>query len=253
MDYNVALITGASAGIGKAIAESLAQRGVKLILVARRQQQLEALQQQLAALTESYVIACDVTDKNAFSTALEQLPDSFSQIDILVNNAGLALGLNAAQEADWNDWETMININCMALAYITRLILPGMVSRNCGHIVNIGSIAGTYPYPGGNVYGATKAFVEQFTLNLKADLLGTAVRATSIEPGMVGESEFSLVRFKGDREKADKVYEGVEALRPADIASSVRWVLEQPAHVNINRMEIMPISQAPSRPALHKK
>lgn len=253
MDYKVALITGASTGIGRAIAESLAQKGVKLILVARRQEQLKQLQQALSDITESYVIACDITDKSKLSAALEQLPAKFSKIDILVNNAGLALGLNAAQDADWNDWEAMINLNCVALAYITRLVLPGMVSRHSGHIVNIGSIAGTYPYQGGNVYGATKAFVEQFTLNLKADLLGTPVRVSSIEPGMVGQSEFSLVRFKGDKEKADKVYEGIDALQPVDIASSVTWVLEQPKHVNINRMEIMPVGQAPSRPAYDKK
>jgi len=253
VDYKVALITGASTGIGKAIAESLAQRGVKLILVARRKEQLERLQQELSNITESYVIACDITDKIKLAAALEQLPASFSAVDILVNNAGLALGLKGAQEADWNDWETMINVNCIALAHITRLLLPGMVARHCGHVVNIGSIAGTYPYQGGNVYGATKAFVEQFTLNLKADLLGTPVRATSIEPGMVGQSEFSLVRFKGDKKQAEKVYEGIDALQPIDIANSVVWVLEQPKHVNINRMEIMPVGQAPSRPAYDKK
>ena len=156
------------------------------------------------------------------------------------------MGLEVAQETEWQDWETMLNINCLALSYLTHLLLPGMVERNKGHIVNIGSTAGSFPYKGGNVYGATKAFVEQFTLNLKADLLGTALRVTNVAPGMVGESEFSLIRFKGDKDKARKVYEGLKPLTPNDVAESVLWVLMQPAHVNINRIEMMPVGQAPS-------
>ena len=174
-------------------------------------------------------------------------------MDVLINCAGLALGLETAQKTEWQDWETMLNVNCLALAYITHLLLPGMVERNLGHIINIGSTAGTYPYKGANVYGATKAFVEQFTLNLKADLLGTAVRVTNIEPAMVGDSEFSLVRFKGDKDKANEVYEGLKPLCPADISECVIWVLLQPAHVNINRIEMMPTSQAPSHLAVSKK
>jgi len=244
VNYKVAVVTGASSGIGKAIAESLAKHNVRLILIARRQDKLEQLQQELKA--PSHVIACDVTDKNKIKEELNRLPAEFASIDILINCAGLALGLEDAQETEWSDWETMLNVNCMALSYTTHLLLPGMVERNSGHIVNIGSTAGTYPYPGANVYGATKAFVEQFSLNLKADLLGTALRVTNIAPAMVGESEFSQVRFKGDEEKAAKIYEGLKPLTPDDVAQSVLWVLMQPAHVNVNRIEMMPVCQAPS-------
>ena len=251
MNYKVAVVTGASSGIGKAIAESLAKQNIRLILVARRQDKLEQLQNKLQ--TPVHVIACDVTDKEKIKAALNNLPAEFANIDVLINCAGLALGLEDAQETDWQDWETMLNVNCLALSYITHLLLPGMVERNQGHIINIGSTAGTYPYKGGNVYGATKAFVEQFTLNLKADLLGTALRVTNIAPGMVGESEFSQVRFKGDEEKARKVYEGLKPLTPADVAESALWVLMQPEHVNINRIEMMPVCQAPSSLATSRK
>ena len=244
MIYKTAMVTGASSGIGKAIAEVLAKHKVRLILVARRQDKLEQLKSQLQV--PSHNIACDITDKNKLKEKLGSLPAEFKNIDVLINCAGLALGLEAAQETEWQDWETMLNVNCLALSYITRLLLPGMVKRDRGHIVNIGSTAGTYPYPGSNVYGATKAFVEQLTINLKADLLGTALRVTNIAPAMVGESEFSLVRFKGDEEKAGKVYEGLKPLSPADVAESVLWVLMQPEHVNINRIEMMPANQAPS-------
>ena len=244
MIYKTAIVTGASSGIGKAIAEVLAKHKVRLILVARRQDKLEQLKSQLQV--PSHNIACDITDKNKLKEKLGSLPAEFKNIDVLINCAGLALGLEAAQETEWQDWETMLNVNCLALSYITRLLLPGMVNRDRGHIVNIGSTAGTYAYPGSNVYGATKAFVEQLTINLKADLLGTALRVTNIAPAMVGESEFSLVRFKGDEEKAGKVYEGLKPLSPADVAESVLWVLMQPEHVNINRIEMMPVNQAPS-------
>ncbi len=250
MEYKVALVTGASTGIGKAISESLAKNGVWLILVARRKKKLEQLQRQLQS--QSHIIACDITDKKLLKEELNNLPEKFAKIDVLINCAGLALGLDAAQEAEWQDWETMLNVNSLALAYITHLLLPAMVERDRGHIINIGSTAGSYPYPGGNVYGATKAFVEHFSLNLKADLLGTAVRVTHIAPAMVGESEFSLVRFKGDEDKANKVYEGLKPLRPADVAESTLWALKQPAHVNINRMEMMPVCQAPSHLAFRR-
>jgi len=246
MEYKVAVVTGASSGIGKAIAESLAKQKVRLVLIARRQDKLERLQRELQSFTETHIITCDVTQQQEISEALNKVPERFAQVDVLINCAGLALGLEVAQEADWKDWETMLNVNCMALSFLTHLLLPGMVERNLGHIVNIGSTAGTYSYKGANMYGATKAFVEQFTLNLKADLLGTSVRVSSIEPAMVGDSEFSWVRFKGDQEKANRVYEGLKPLQPNDIAESVSWVLAQPAHVNINRMEIMPVCQAPS-------
>jgi NADP-dependent 3-hydroxy acid dehydrogenase YdfG len=156
--------------------------------------------------------------------------------------------MKPAHEADWIDWQTMINTNCMSLAFLTHQILPGLVKRNHGHIINIGSIAGTYHYKGANVYGATKAFVEQFSINLRSDLLGTALRVTNIEPGMLNESEFSLVRFKGDADRAEQVYAGLEPLKSSDIAESVDWILNQPAHVNINRVEIMPVHQAPGGP-----
>jgi 3-hydroxy acid dehydrogenase / malonic semialdehyde reductase len=253
MNYKVALVTGASSGIGKAISESLAKHGIRLILIARRNDKLELLKRELQSNTKCYVIACDVADKEKIFQEITNLPVEFAKIDVLINCAGLALGLKAAQETEWQDWETMLNVNCLALTYITHLLLPNMVERNFGHIVNIGSTAGTYPYKGANVYGATKAFVEQFTLNLKADLLGTAVRVTNIEPAMVGDSEFSLVRLKGDKKKADEVYKGLKPLSPADIAECAIWVLSQPAHVNINRIEIMPTSQAPSHLAVHKK
>ena len=253
MKYQTALITGASAGIGAAIARVLARQGVNLILLARRRDRLEALQSELSGQVRCHVVVADMADLQQIEQAVQQLPEAFSQVDVLINCAGLALGLGTADEADWNDWQTMINVNCTGLAFITRQLLPGMVQRNKGHVINIGSIAGTYPYRGGNVYGATKAFVEQFSLNLKADLLGTGVRVTNIEPGMVGDSEFSLVRFKGDEDKAAAVYAGIDALTPEDIAENVGWVLSQPAHVNINRMEIMPVAQAPSRTAYHRK
>ena len=244
MNYKVAMVTGASSGIGKIIAQSLAKHNIRLVIVARRQDKLEQLQNKLQA--PSYIIACDITDKDKIKEELSCLPAEFAKIDVLINCAGLALGLEVAQETEWQDWETMLNINCLALSYITHLLLPGMVERNKGHIVNIGSTAGNFPYKGGNVYGATKAFVEHFTLNLKADLLGTALRVTNIAPGMVGDSEFSLIRFKGDKDKARKVYEGLKPLTPTDVAESVLWVLMQPAHVNINRIEMMPVGQAPS-------
>ena len=215
MNYKIALVTGASSGIGKAIAESLAKHGVRLILIARRNDKLELLKRELQTNTNCHVIACDVVNKERIFQEITNLPVEFSKIDVLVNCAGLALGLETAQETEWKDWETMLNVNCLALTYITHLLLPNMVERNFGHIVNIGSTAGTYPYKGANVYGATKAFVEQFTLNLKADLLGTAVRVTNIEPAIVGDSEFSLVRFKGDKNKADEVYKGLKPLKPS--------------------------------------
>lgn len=250
MKYKVALVTGASSGIGKAIVRSLCRYGINVILVARRQDRLEALQVELG--DKCHVMACDISNTNDTNQCIEALPEAYSQIDVLVNCAGIALGLKPSQEADWEDWETMLSVNCLGLSYLTHLLLPNMVERNLGHIVNIGSIAGSYPYKGGNIYGATKAFVKQFTMNLKADLLGTAVRVSNIEPGMVQNSEFSVVRFKGDQEKASEVYEGITALEPNDIAESVAWVINQPAHVNVNRIEIMPVAQAPARTAYSK-
>ena len=184
-----------------------------------------------------------MTDRSSVDKALASLPTSFEPISLLVNNAGLALGLDKAYEADFEDWLTMIETNVIGLAYVTRKLLPDMVKRNHGLIVNLGSTAGTVPYPGANVYGSTKAFVKQFSLNLRADLAGTRIRVSIIEPGLCEGTEFSNVRFKGDDERAEKLYEGAHAIQAKDIAETVSWIASQPEHVNINRIEIMPTSQ----------
>ena len=245
-----ALVTGASAGIGTAIAKRLAADGYQLVLLARREHQLQELAAEVAV--PCHLIKADLAELGQLEAQLQSLPPAFARIDTLINNAGLALGLEPAQRADWQDWQQMIQVNCTALAFLTHQILPGMVQRQSGHIINIGSTAGSYAYKGGNVYGATKAFVEQFSRNLKADLLGTPVRVTNIEPGMVAGSEFSLVRFKGDTAKVATTYANADALQPEDIANAVAWALNQPAHVNICRMEIMPVCQAPERMAIHR-
>jgi len=251
-EYKVVLITGASSGIGEAIAERFSTENTKLVLIARRRDKLKSVATRLSKFSSCHIIACDLTDKTSLRTELVNLPPDFKNVDVLVNNAGLALGLEPAQRASWQDWQTMIDTNITALAFITHLLLPGMVERNRGHIVNIGSVAGTYAYPGGNVYAASKAFVEHFSRNLKSDLLGTAVRITNIEPGLVAGSEFSLVRFGGDKERAEQVYAGVQPLMPESIAESVFWAVSLPAHVNICSIEIMPVCQAPSRLAIHR-
>jgi NADP-dependent 3-hydroxy acid dehydrogenase YdfG len=251
--YRIAVVTGASAGIGLAVARKLAREKVKLVLVARREDPLKVLAEELSGETECHPLPCDLRDSENLARLFTSLPDAFAAVDILVNNAGLALGLEPAHRASWEDWRGMMDVNCVALAQLTHLLLPGMVARNRGHIVNIGSVSGSYPYAGGNVYGATKAFVKQFSLNLKADLLGTAVRVTNIEPGMVGGTEFSLVRYKGDAEKAAGVYEDVDPLNADAVADAVVWAVSRPANVNINRIELMPVCQAPSRIAVARK
>ncbi|MEM8981651.1 MAG: SDR family NAD(P)-dependent oxidoreductase [Pseudomonadota bacterium] len=238
-----ALVTGASSGIGLAIARQLHARGHRVIALARREKQLAALSASIGT-ERLHTIVADVSDRTAMAMRLDELPADFAAIDILVNNAGLALGLERSAEAAIDDWDTMIDVNCRALVWLTRQILPGMVARGTGHVINMGSIAGRYPYRGSNVYGASKAFVAQFADNLRADLLGTSVRSTLIEPGMVGASEFSNVRFHGDDARAASVYVGTEPLLPDDIAATVVWVIDQPAHVNINRIELMPVCQA---------
>ncbi|MDY7229670.1 SDR family oxidoreductase [Hyalangium rubrum] len=235
-----ALITGASAGIGEACALALSGAGAQLVLAGRRRDRLEALAAKLR--TPSHVLELDVRSRSEVEAALGALPAPFAEVDILVNNAGLGLGLEPAQSASLDDWEAMIDTNCKGLVYVARVLLPGMVQRNRGHVVNLGSVAGTFPYPGGNVYGATKAFVHQFSHNLKADLVGTRVRVTDVQPGMV-ETDFSLVRFRGDAERARKVYEGMQPLSPADIADIVLFSVTRPAHVNINVVEVMPADQ----------
>ncbi len=246
-----AFITGASSGFGAATAERLAKRGFHLVLLARRKERLEKLAQTLA--TPVHLIGCDVCDEQALRTAVAALPAEFAAIDVLVNNAGLALGLEGAHEASWDDWQQMIDTNCTAVALLTRLILPGMVARHSGHVVMMGSVAGSYAYPGGNVYGATKAFIEQLSRNLRADVSRHGVRVTHIAPGLAGGSEFSEVRFHGDKEKAAQVYAGTEPLMPADIAECVDWAIQQPAHVNINSIELMPTCQASGPLAVNRR
>lgn len=235
-------ITGATAGFGKAMAQQYANEGWKIIVTGRRAERLDELKHELAP-AQVHTICFDVRDRQACVNAIEQLPTEFAEIDVLVNNAGLALGVEPAQQCDLDEWETMIDTNIKGLLYITKTVLTGMVNRNRGHIVNLGSVAGTYPYPGGNTYGGTKAFVKQFSLNLLADLLGTKIRVTNIEPGLC-ESEFSIVRFRGDKSKADSVYSGTEPITPNDIAEIVYWVTALPPHININSLEVMPVDQA---------
>lgn len=245
------LITGASSGFGAACARAFAKLGWKLILTARRNDLLERLEEELAPRARILTIQLDVRDREAVAAAFSSLPEEFSEVDLLVNNAGLALGLEPAHAASLDDWDTMVDTNVKGLMYCTRAILPGMVNRNRGHVVNIGSIAGSWPYPGGNVYGASKAFVQQFSRNLRADLLGTAVRVTNIEPGMA-ETEFSKVRFKGDQGQAHRVYTGTEPLMPEDIAEIVVWVASVPGRVNINSVEVMSVCQAWGALAVHR-
>ena len=232
------LITGATSGFGAACARKFAKAGWQLILTGRRTERLEALQQELGESVRA-IIPLDVCDRAAVATALEELED----IDLLLNNAGLALGLEPAWEVNLDDWETMVDTNIKGVMYCSRAVLPGMVARNCGHIINIGSTAGSWPYPGGNVYGATKAFVEQFSRNLRADLIGTRVRVTNLAPGMA-KSEFSKVRFKGDEAKAENFYRDTEALQPENIADIVFFTATLPEHVNINAIEVMSIDQS---------
>jgi 3-hydroxy acid dehydrogenase/malonic semialdehyde reductase len=239
----IVLITGASAGFGASIARVLAADGHRIIATARRTDRLQALAEELGTDTV-LPLAMDVTDRAAVTAAIEGLPAGWSEIDLLVNNAGLARGLSPAQEAKLDDWESMIDTNIKGVTYVTRAVLPGMVARDRGHIVNMGSVAGTWPYPGGNVYGATKAFVRNFSLNLRTDLLGTKVRVTNIEPGLVAGTEFSAVRFDGDQSRAANVYANTTPLTSEDVAETVRWVVSLPAHFNVNTIEIMPVVQA---------
>ena len=236
------LVTGASAGFGAEIARRFAAAGARVVIAARREDRLEELAAELGERV--HAIALDVRDRAAVDAAIAALPAAFAEIDILVNNAGLALGLEPAPRANLDDWEQMVDTNCKGVMHVTRAVLPGMVARRRGHVVNLGSVAGTYPYPGGNVYGATKAFVHQFSLNLRSDLHGTGVRVTCIEPGLVGGTEFSVVRFAGQTEKAAAVYANTQPLTAGDVAEAVVWATAQPAHVNINVIELMPVVQS---------
>ena len=237
----IVFITGASAGFGAEMARTFVKHQHQVVISGRRKDRLDALAAELGDL--ALPIAMDVTDKESINEALAMLPQSWRQIDVLINNAGLALGTQPAHEAPLADWETMIATNCTGLVTMTRALLPGMVARGSGLIINLGSVAGHYPYPGGNVYGATKAFVDQFTLNLRADLAGTGVRATNLAPGLCGGTEFSNVRFKGDDAAAAKVYEGTVPLTAKDIAETAYWIATLPPHININSIEMMPTCQ----------
>lgn len=248
----IILVTGATAGFGRVIAQRFAGTGARIIAAGRREDRLATLR---AELGEDRVLplTLDVRDRAAVAEAIEGLPAEWAEIDICVNNAGLALGLSGAQDADLDDWDAMVDTNIKGLMYVTRAVLPGMVARNRGHIINIGSTAGEFPYPGGNVYGASKAFVRHFSLNLRADLWGTRIRVTDIEPGLVGGTEFSNVRFRGDDTKAAGIYAGAEPLTPEDVAESVHWVATLPARVNINTLQMMPVCQAFGPLRVHKE
>lgn len=238
----IAVITGATSGFGEAATRTLLSHGAKVIGTGRRQERLDKLASELGG---GFLPLCfDVGDRGQAQRALSHLPSEFSAVDVLVNNAGGAIGLDLAPEANLDDWDAMINSNIKGLIYCTRLLLPGMLERGRGTIINIGSTAAEWPYPGGNVYGAAKAFVHQFSLNLRADLAGSPIRVTDIQPGLAGGTEFSQIRFKGDAKKAAAVYEGAEALTAQDISDAIYWVISRPAHVNINSMQIMPVSQA---------
>ncbi len=244
------LVTGATAGFGDAISRRLVADGHRVVATGRRADRLHALAASLGAHLLAFPL--DVTDAAAVAALPQALPEGWRDVDVLVNNAGLARGIEPAHQASLDGWNAMVATNVSGLIHVTHALLPGMVARDRGHVVNIGSTAGAYPYPGGNVYGATKAFVRQFTLNLKADLVGTNVRTTDIEPGMVGGSEFSQVRL-GDADKAAKVYEGADPLTPDDIAEAVAWVIGLPARMNVNRMELMPTCQGPGPLAVKRR
>lgn len=246
----IIFVTGATAGFGQSITRRFIANGHKVIATGRRNDRLQTLKEELG--DNLYTLQLDVRNRAAIEQAFASLPAEWRDIDVLVNNAGLALGIEPAHKASLEDWEAMIDTNNKGLVYMTRAVLPHMVERNVGHIINIGSIAGSWPYAGGNVYGATKAFVRQFSLNLRTDLHGTALRVTDIEPGLVGGTEFSSVRFKGDDDKADKVYQGTTALTAEDVTEAVWWVATLPKHVNINTLEMMPVSQTIAGLQVHK-
>ncbi|HET9148091.1 MAG TPA: SDR family NAD(P)-dependent oxidoreductase [Acetobacteraceae bacterium] len=244
------LITGATAGLGAAFARRFARDGHRVIATGRRQDRLDELRAELGEAVLPW--ALDVTDKEAVAALPRALPADWREVSVLVNNAGLALGTAPSFEADLKDWDTMVATNITGLIHMTHAFLPGMVARNRGTIINIGSTAGSYAYAGGHVYGASKAFVRQFSLALRSDLAGRNVRVTDVEPGLIGGSEFSLVRFKGDPEKASKPYEGVTPLSPEDIAETCSWIVGLPPHVNVNRIELMPTCQAPAGPTVKR-
>ncbi|MBD2791554.1 bifunctional NADP-dependent 3-hydroxy acid dehydrogenase/3-hydroxypropionate dehydrogenase YdfG [Xenorhabdus szentirmaii] len=246
----IIFVTGATSGFGEAIARKFIKHGSIVIATGRRKDRLETLKQELGE--NFHPIQLDVRDRVAIDQVVQQLPESLRSIDVLVNNAGLALGLEPAHQANQDDWETMIDTNTKGLVNMTRALLPDMVQANHGHIINIGSTAASWPYAGGNVYGATKAFVKQFSLGLRADLQGKKIRVTDIEPGLVGGTEFSQIRFKGDDEKVAKTYDGTDSLTSDDVAEAVFWVANLPSHVNINILEMMPVCQSFAGLSVHR-
>lgn len=248
----IVLVTGATSGFGAAMARRFAQAGHHVIAAGRRHERLAAM---AAEFDDGMIhpLKMDVRDRSGVDEALAGLPAHWRDIDLLVNNAGLAMGLSPAHAADIADWEAMVDTNIKGSMYVTRAVLPGMVARERGHVVNISSIAATYPYPGSNVYGATKAFLRQFSLNLRADLAGTGVRVTDVEPGLAGGSEFSVVRFGGDEARAASLYDGTSPLSPDDVAEAVFWSATLPAHVNINTIEMMPVSQSFGALPVHRE
>jgi len=235
-----ALVTGATSGIGEATARAFVAAGWRVIGTGRRTERLDRLREELGEAFHG--AAFDVRDEASRDAGLDALPEAFRGIDLLVNNAGLALGTVPAQEASLDQWKTMIDTNVTALVSLTRKLLPQLIERK-GAVINLSSVAGTYPYPGGNVYGGTKAFVRQFSLNLRSDLAGTGVRVTSIEPGMV-ETEFTVIRTGGDQAASDKLYAGADPMTGKDIAATILWIAELPPHLNINAIELMPVSQS---------
>lgn len=248
----VIMITGATSGFGEASARLFADKGWRLIITGRRQQRLAQLQQELGGAEKVHTCCFDISDRQAVEQAFSDLPESFSQIDVLLNNAGLALGLEPAHQTSLDDWEKMVDTNIKGLLYCTRTVLPRMVERKAGYIINIGSVAGNWPYPGGNVYCGSKAFVRQFSLAVRADLLGTNVRVSNIEPGNA-ETEFSMVRFKDDQNRADKVYQGTIALAAGDVADTVWWLVNRPPHVNVTTLELMPTQEANGPMAFYRE
>ena len=235
------LITGATSGFGRAAARRFVDAGWRVIATGRRAERLDALADALGR-DRVHTAAFDIRDEAAMRAALDALPQDFRAIDVLVNNAGLALGTSPAQRANLAQWRQMIDTNVTALVTLTHALLPGLIERR-GAILNVGSIAGTYPYTGGNVYGGTKAFVSQFSLGLRSDLHGTGVRVTSIEPGMA-ETEFTLVRTGGDDAASDTLYKGAEPITADDIAETIFWIANLPPHLNVNRIEVMPVRQS---------
>ncbi|MCH2339633.1 SDR family oxidoreductase [Pseudomonas sp. NPDC047963] len=241
---NVVFITGATSGFGRATARRFAEAGWALVLTGRRQERLEALKQELSAKVPVHIATLDVRDAEAVKQVVAELPDGFREVKALINNAGLALAPEPAQKVDLSDWHTMIDTNVTGLVNVTHALLPRLIETGKGaSIISIGSVAGHWPYPGGHVYGATKAFVEQFSYNLRCDLLGTGVRVTDIAPGMA-ETEFTLVRTKGNQDASDKLYRGTTPLTAEDIAEQIFYVATLPDHININRLEVMPTRQA---------